>query len=104
MHAPSPHPCLPPSSPNALHRCVVVLGMPYADPYNPALSPLLNALCRCVVVLGMPYADPSDPELRERMAFLDRQGTSFTGVNSVGGWEAVAPSAEAKLGKAVCEE
>ena len=31
----------------------------------------------------MPYADPSDPELRERMAFLDRQGTSFTGVKCV---------------------
>ena len=30
-------------------------------------------LARCVVVVGLPYPNPSDPELREKMAFLDRQ-------------------------------
>jgi chromosome transmission fidelity protein 1 len=27
----------------------------------------------------MPYPNPTDPELQERMAFLDKGGTSFTG-------------------------
>jgi chromosome transmission fidelity protein 1 len=33
-------------------------------------------LARCVVMVGLPYADRGDPELREKMAFLDAQRPS----------------------------
>ncbi|WIA09167.1 hypothetical protein OEZ85_008578 [Tetradesmus obliquus] len=35
-----------------------------------------DGLGRCVVMLGMPYPNPSDLELKERMAYLDKQAAA----------------------------
>ena len=32
-----------------------------------------DGLGRCVVLVGLPYANPNDPELAERMRYLDAQ-------------------------------
>ena len=31
-----------------------------------------DALARCVVMVGMPYANPSDLTLQERMAYIEQ--------------------------------
>jgi len=33
-----------------------------------------NRLCRCVVVVGLPYADKSDPVLQEKLRYLQGSG------------------------------
>ena len=32
-----------------------------------------DELCRCVMIVGLPYANPADPVLMERMKYLDRR-------------------------------
>ena len=42
-------------------------------------------LARCVVVVGLPFANPSDPELVERMRYLDAHATAPSAGGSAGG-------------------
>jgi chromosome transmission fidelity protein 1 len=37
-----------------------------------------DALGRCVVVVGLPFANPNDPVMKERLTFLKRHGESET--------------------------
>eukprot|EP00967_Tisochrysis_lutea_P100310 scaffold149538_cov19-Tisochrysis_lutea.AAC.1 len=44
---------------------------------SPALTEMCSCpLRRCVVVVGMPYANPTDPELAQRMAYWDARSAS----------------------------
>ena len=51
--------------------CFAVVGGKLSEGIN-----FSDDLGRCVVVLGMPYANPSDPAVSERMAYLDRHAAA----------------------------
>lgn len=46
-------------------------------------------------MLGMPYPNPSDPELRERMAYLDKQAAATRAVSQTG--PVIEPSKQERL-------